>query len=359
MSNERFKKLNINREKILEWIIQYANENFNDYSISDLTKVNNNQFRCIITTDKEIMIDFYFNNDGTTTINPRVGKNQDLSFDIASYLLTKVNTNDTRGRSFSVHHFKDDYFNLLKEYLIDELGVELIENRYNENNRYTLYKFKSKYGDTLTLLYYDNETLLVQGKPLYLYQEVICFIAQFISFENVVKKQSEFLETNIDPLEVKKEITNRLPTSINFFDEIHTKILSSSISLKNSNIVLEDYSCFAFPVLRVLEAYLKKLFAVYNINVGKNGFNMFKKDDYGYYVLNDDTKKIIADKDMQAVIEQCYNLYNQKRHGLFHAQAHGFRTVIIEKKEDAINIITEVLDVIESTYASVKHIIYR
>ncbi|GIO06268.1 mRNA endoribonuclease LsoA [Brevibacillus reuszeri] len=350
-----FKGLHLDRTKLPMWISESCDKLFKESRTSDISLINNvNQYRCLIYGDnKEITLDFYYNGDGTTTIYPGAGKHTDLSLKIATEILSKLEfkEKDAIGKSYSITSLESEEFELIKEYLESLEGVELIN--FNSNNNYFLYQYQSKIGDKITLKYYGNQTLQVQGKPLYLYQEVTCLLSQYFPFDEMIRKQAEFFNVSINPVEIRNEMQELLPTAYNILDEQLRKIMSASLAYQKIDMELEDYSSFVFPVLRTLEGYIKFLFSTKNITVDdKDGFNYFKKVS-GIYVLTFDTKQTLNCSKTESAIEKCYNYFKKHRHGLFHTSSIAVATRTLDTKQSADKIINEVFALIEDTYCSI------
>ncbi len=349
-----FKGLHLDRDKLPEYINEFCQNTFAQYNVSEISQMSGPQHRCEIVGDgKEFLVDFYFNGDGTTTIQPKVGKNQDTSLKLATEILTKLQYKgtDTRGSSYSVSPIEKEDVSLVIEYLSELEGVELVNRSCNTSNKYELFQFKSKIGDKITLKYYENKRFQIQGKPLYLYQEVTCLLSGYFPFDEMIKKQSEFFSVDIDPKEVRTEMQELLPNAYAILDETLRKILSASLAYRNIDIQLEDYSSFVFPALRVLEGYLKVLLGKKGVRVGKK-FDMFDHNGKTFE-LNLNTKDTIGCTKTITAVESLYNYYNANRHGLFHVETVTSATRIIKNKETADSIINEVLSLIEDTYSDI------
>lgn len=356
-SKNIFKGLALDRDMLYQWLTEFAEENFSDFTVNPIVHISGNQYRGIIKGDgKDITIDFYYNSDGKTTINPRVGQHQEISLRIASIILTKLQykESDIQSRSYSVHPIEREDVDVVVEYLQELEGVELVGKSRNDTNKYWLFQYKSKIGDKITLKYFDKKRLQIQGKPMYLYQEVACLLSAYFPFDEIVKKQAEYFSVDINPTEIRIEMQQLIPNAYTALDEQLRKILSSSLSLRKVDIPLEDYSGFVFPALRTLEGYLKFLFS-------QKGILITKKDMFGNYlhqrptgfVLNADAKaRITCDKTTSA-IEKCYTYYNTHRHGLFHTEVVASSTRILQTKQSAESIINDVLELIETTYSDI------
>lgn len=260
---------------------------------------------------------------------------------------------DIKNTSYSVKG-NDEIFKFVLEYL-DEL--EDVTQTYKDTtgkNGYVLYQYQSKIGDRLTLKYFTNKTLQIQGKPLYLHQEVTCLLSQYFPFDEVVKRQAEIFSVPLDPDEIRLEIQQLLPKAYTVLDETLIKILTASVSFKKIDIKLPDYSSFAFPALRVLEGYLKYLFSTKGVDVGRQ-FTCFDLDTATktYRLKPDIIKKVGCDKTCQAM-EEIYNYFSKNRHGLFHTEAIAVATRIISDKNEAHGIILHTIKLIETTHAKIS-----
>lgn len=356
MSKNIFRRLTLDRGKIFTYIIDFCNEHFNDYRISELTNVGKStlQKRCIINADnKEIWVDFYFNTDGTTTIQPKVGKYQDISIQIASYILQNMEYKpNIHTSSFSVKLDKEQ-FNFIIEYFNDLSNCTKINE--TTGNEYILYKYRSSIGDTITFKYFNNATFQVQGKPCYLYSEVIALLAHYFPFNEMIKKQSEFYCIPLESNEIDDEIKELFPKAhvlFNSYDGMLKTIFSPSLALRKIDILLPDYSSFVHPALRTLEGYLIILLQKVGIDYNsKEGFIMFYENLFQKkHFLKPEYKSKINNQEKCIAIEEIYNFYHKHRHPLFHVRDVIVDTSIIERKSKADNIINNVVELIEKNY---------
>lgn len=352
-----FKGLTLDRDKLPEWIEEYAESKFETYEISEIKHIAATQHRCTINGDyKEVQIDFYYADNGKTTLRP-IGKHFDVSFELATSILNKVEyKNIDNSRSYSVHPLNSEDFLFLTEYLEDLEGIKKVGYDENEKNGYTLYQYVGKIGDKITLKYFQNKRLQIQGKPAFLYQEVACFLSPFFPFDEVVKNQAEFYSVNIRPEEIRKEMKELLPSAYNILGENLKKILAGSLALQKIDIDLEDYSSFVFPALKTLEGVIKEILlsnGVPDERVEKFG------DLFGYngiqrkYVYSNLNGAMINDGAVKVALGDLYTYYNRNRHRLFHVEAVDAATSIIETKQQADQIISKVLELIEKAHTDI------
>jgi hypothetical protein len=348
----RYKGLLLNRENLPQWIEEFADETFTNSDVSEINQISGTHHKCIITgDDKEIILDIYFSNDGKTTISPAAGQHQDIKTELAEFILNRLQFKnaDIKSRSFSIKHLEREMFDDLIEYLLQLPGVSQTNQKRNEVNRSELWQFSSKIGDRITLIYYDKKTLQIQGKPLYLYQEVTIFLSAFSDFDEVIKNQQEYFNVEISPREVKDKMKESLPSAYNILGDNLKKILAGSLTLQKVDLPFDDFSPVAFPALKALEGYLKGILLKYDINVVSNFGGIFKPEG-NKHVLNAKTREKIGNNITISVAELLYDFLKKHRHTLFHASGIDADIRIIETKQEADSIIEDVLSLIETTH---------
>ncbi|HEY9827800.1 MAG TPA: type II toxin-antitoxin system RnlA family toxin [Stenomitos sp.] len=341
-----YKSLNIDRDKITELLACY-NSNITLEGPKEKSK---GLVEYSLSLDgKMALIHFYYNNDGTTTITHKVGKNQDLSEDVARYIKENAIIDERKNFSLAFRGVKEDLFKMMLDYLTDELKSEVVS--FKDENGYRLIKIKGKFKDLLTYKHYDNGTLQIQGKPLYLYLETIYFLTEFLELGNLIEAQSLLYKVKINPTEISDELRAFLPRSYEYLDAVHIKVLTSALVLKKLDVPLDDYSPFAYPALRALEGYLKKLLAGKGITIGRDGFGeLFAQNNLRAFILRQEYKDRILCPATSTAVQDSYNYLHKHRHSLFHAGASSATTRIIDNKAEADEIISTVLSIIDDTY---------
>ncbi len=293
---------------------------------------------------KIALLNVYFNKSGTTTITP-TGKEQELGENIANYLKDNLTITNISQASFSIRNISNEDFLLLKEYLNDCQITEELINKINGEK----IKFTSKYKDTMTITRYNNGNTQFQGKPLHVFLEIRNFLIDILDIKDIIDIENEVYKVNINVDDIQEELNLILSKSNSFLCATTKKMLSSALTLKKLNIELEDYSSFAFPALRAIEAYMKKTMTETGIIFEGNNFNQFDKSSGKYYLKQEYKEQVDCSKTING-IEQCYNYYNANRHTLFHTAGISSTTRILANKNDAICIIENIFKLIEETY---------
>ena len=185
-----------------------------------------------------------------------------------------------------------------------------------------------------------------------------------ITEENINARQKEIYKSSISVLEARNILKERIPNAYDKLDEEIKKILSPSISLSNSNIEVEEYSCYVFPVLKGLEALLLKLLLNKSILIDhaapkgsgkyKNFGAIFEKDNNSQiFKLRSNFKNIISDSVYELCVEDIYNYIVGSRHVYFHANQILMLTRMIFDKSEADAILSDVFELIENISAKI------
>ena len=119
----------------------------------------------------QVTVDFYCKNNGTITIQTKVGKNYDKGEQLAIYLRDELVDDDRKSISVSIRNIDKDSFNLLLEFLEDLKGDNSADpvisvSLNSEDSLRKVMRTTSKYNDSLTLTHHlTTNRLQIQGKP--------------------------------------------------------------------------------------------------------------------------------------------------------------------------------------------------
>lgn len=342
-----YKALNINREKIVSVI----NEKFSPKSINGPTPKGNNLYHLsiVVQNNDEALICLYYNNDGTTTISTKQGKNQKLNERIAEEIKSSCILDQRTSVEVYVHISKTD-FNDALNYLTSECEAKIEGNSVVSGGQQ--YKLIGKYKDKLIIKYFDkNESMQIQGKPLSLYNDLISILCELLPYEEAVKCQFSVLNINRDIDGVRNELQARIPNAYSYLDDRLKAIITPSIAFKHVEMELEDYSIYVMPLLRGLEGYLKQIFVTNKLDpIGKKGFGSyfcFNQITNQFSLVSSYSSAFGPIKSNQVV--NIYSYYHQRRHQVFHVDETISTSTILTKSE-AADILNEILDLMDSNY---------
>lgn len=353
-ATKHYRDLHIEKELIVYYIGQACSEyssiklpnNFPSQSNSvDKWKAE------IEVENKKAILEFFFKKDNTISINANLGKNKDISVKIAEYIESKDIYIGAENKPFRYIDIEESDFNLLIEFL-ENCGAKKMFQKENEANYIYQVKFLGALGDQITLTYFKSKLMLLQGKVMWLYQEVVCFMSQIISEDEVIQKSNEAVNEESKPQTIRDKMTIYLPDAYSKLDETIKKMLSPCFVYKDSTEEFEDYSSWTIPALRALEATMKDVFLRKSIPVGGH-FEQFEPDN-NVYKLKEWVKCKITCNNLQTSLENGYNYYYQHRHTLSHANTVVSSSRIIENKAEALIIINKSVKFINETYKHIK-----
>lgn len=336
------KKLNLNRELYHNHINNKLSQEF-QHTVQD--KPNNLKIvKFIKTGEKQAQLNIYENNDGTTTLHYSVGQNQELSKRIAEEIVSVSSIREFKAHSFYIKAIRDEDFDAFIEIIVEYGNV--IENEKSEGNKRIL-TLRGKQGDKIVVTKHSNNAFQIQGKPMLLFNEMIEVLSEFMNFEDIIQQQLEFYETNLTAADIRGELETKLPNTCNLLEDKLKVIITPSLALQKIEVELEDYSAFAYPILRSIEGVLKQIFLKYGKYIDyKDGFGVYIIKENGVYTLKEELKNEINNPDITSRICNLYKYYNIHRHSLFHIDDDVVSSKVISLQE-ANNIITKSLSVID------------
>ncbi|EIM62925.1 type II toxin-antitoxin system RnlA family toxin [Desulfobacter postgatei] len=350
-----YKNLNIDQKRLNELLKDKIFFDLSEPPIVKKTKGASSN----ITIEKQgiqASITIYFNNNGTVSFSI-IGKNPELSEDYIKFLIGECKEADSHNNCITYRKIKQDDFELLLEYLDTEEAVksESLEP-YKTNNNHTIFKISSIYKDETTLTQYANQTILLQGRPLYIYNVIKSFINELIDFDQVVEIESDLYKIDLKPDVVREELESRLFAVYGRFDEKILKVMTPALSLMKIDVELEDYSCCIYPALRGLEGYIRMLLSEFSKEyktVGRLGSLFDENKSYETMLfLKDDIKNDVVCKSLQ----NAYFMYVKHRHPLFHTdKKDASLTVITHTRETATTLINEIFDVINQSFYQITN----
>ena len=365
LKEESINKINVyadrdNFEELLSecgtelWLEKFVKESFSPNGTAErlVYKVNGNKHQ----------IDAFFRNDGSATIKG-VGNNNIYNSLFLNKLGTKCFQNKHENAQCTFNRISDDIFNKITDYLNQNEKVTLISEEQVVNPEHKLLKYKSAFGDKITIKRFANNTVTFQGNPAYLFSQLMYIMSMQdeVTEEEINEKQKEVYKANISVAETRNILKERLPNAYDKLEEEFKKMISPSISLSNSQIEVEEYSCYVFPILKGVEALLLKLLLnksiIINPNAAKgsgehkNFSEIFEPSVPGNkssrYVVLSKISTNISNPTYINCLEDLYNYLKQSRHVYFHANQILMMTRMIFDKSEADAILTDTLELID------------
>lgn len=360
MAKNKFSKLMLNLDDMTGLIKLWCESNLDgSFNIekNDLSQ------RCqffIYNNGKRIELDFVKCSGGLFTIVYKVGSDPVVSESIAEYIFLQISNqlkSSPYANGFSTI-LPEDEVNAVVELLKSEGNVLSNYSYSSEPGKaaYRLYKFTGIKGDSVTLKYFlRTNRLQVQGKPHYLFQDVISLVTESSSdVDTVVDNQLVMCNLSVNKDAIFEEMKCVLGEDIfNYLPITHRAILASTFIQFKIDVPFPDYSCIIYPAYRAYEGFIRKVFK-------NNGLDCVGKVNIGeYFYIKDNTfimRSEYSDKlssETANVLTKLYAFYNQNRNPFGHASGDDFQTVIISDRSVAYNKFMEVINYIKKGYTVV------
>lgn len=300
-------------------------------------------------TIRTALLLIYYRDDGTTTLQYETGKNQAYSKELADIVKEK-----TSVKLLDVGHL---YFKEISHENLDTLlkflpDISATINEIKVVSNGSQYIIKGALGEKLSMIYYNNHSILFQGRPSFLFNQVMEVLVELFPPNDVLSEYLGYYKISTTKDDFEIELESIYPNTFNNLNEKLRVVLLPAIALKKVSIEgVEDYSFIAYPSLRCLEGVMKDVFLGYGITIdNKDGFKDCFKYNHTKNVWEYDEKTSSAITDIRTCeyLAKMYTIYCNSRHSLFHVDALAPKIIT---QEEAIGITDEILSLIEEFYS--------
>lgn len=358
---ENHKNLNLKRESIDDYINSFSEQN--SLTVRENTH-NGNKKRVVIgrVGIDDAMIDIHLNQDGTTTINHKVGKNQELGASLSQFLYNTIDPNEFININFRLKGIDPTDINPI----LDELRKSVDETENNEfqfedtrNNSSNITKIQSiAHNDTITVTHHPSTRVLqIQGKPLFTYRRIIYLLSELLDLSGL---QNVLSRTENDTASiVRKEIAEdylkmQLTDSYEKIQPIIRNLLLSSCCVKLASPQLPEYSMLLYPELRSLEGILKHILSKYGMYVDseENGFGAFFSVRSGNVTLNQELHSQVDNTRLVSELEKAYSFFRKHRNGLFHMDEMISTSRVVDTLDKALSLTKDAYKAINALYVA-------
>lgn len=204
---------------------------------------------------------------------------------------------------------------------LKESGYAIENKDIKDPNIKFSYKIIGKYKDELYVNYYNNKTLLAQGRITPLFLDFTIQYTPLLSNNDTIEDLKTLLsitgtETEILKSDLREHVLHN-------YEKIEGKIemfLNTSILLVNKAIIkLPDYSSHCFSALKALEGIMKKRI-VDEIGTDFDNFREFFEEDKRSktFKLKSEKEILFTNELTRKSLENAYSFFNKSRHPLFH-----------------------------------------
>ncbi|MBD5442106.1 MAG: hypothetical protein HDR34_01665 [Treponema sp.] len=278
--------------------------------------------------DKELLLVIYFKVKGQS-FNVQ-GKNQELTNKIRDKVIEQCSLSESET-SLTVRGFsRDNFDSLIKSFQNDE--------KLSQDGN-LVYKVHGKYKAELTITYYDNKTLFIQGRPSLLFNEMRYFLCDKTPFKDLIDAEckKEYVALSEDSIDA--EYNNLFGSVDSKFTEEIKKFIYDSLAINKCDIsTLNDKTLFITPICKALEYILT--FAIEKntdeiVDTHKGFCDFFGLNMKKHQFKTSLYKNKINEKTVEC-LEEGYYYYTSIRNVYFHARPHEIKIIEIPSEVDEI-----------------------
>lgn len=352
-----YKNLNLDRDAIDTHVTKFLESNnmAQDGEPTTVGKARRYQFGS--AGSKFAMVDLYLNQDGTTSINHKIGSNQELGEQLATYLKATINPAEFESVNLSIEGIRGDDFDSVIGCINDTGEFEIEVNRDEPACKQVTLK-SIAHQDQLKLTSHRNtRNMQIQGKPLSCYRRVIFMLTDILDLKalaQVLYKKDDNSAEIVRTEMAEDHLKTFFPRSYEHLPETVKKLLISSCCVKLASPQLPDYCLLLYPDLRALEGVLKELMNGYNMSVGDadNGFGDFFDVNNGACTLKARFSAQVAHAGMVDAFNKGYSFYRKHRHTLFHMEEFADGSRMIDTLAKAMGLSKDAYAAIDNLYTA-------
>ena len=301
----------------------------------------------------KFFLNIYINGGGNCTVGKANGFDEGLFNRLAKLVVDGCRWGATAKLEQSLPKFDAKNFEGLIEFLT-ALGGQVTGDEAGAN--YKLIRIKGPHGDVVTLKYFTNGTLQLQGKHAQVAVWTQDFLRTVMPLDEFLEQQRAVYSLPVTVADTKRELEARIPNVHDkFADEVRIQ-LSSALALTKVGVELEDYAALAFPALRGLEGFCFQLLRddcglapPKNAQLGEYFVEAAGRP--GAYAMRSPHSDGVAES-LQELLGKCYTTWHKQRHRLFHMDGTVETTRMLENRADAVSLVDEVFTLVDQGYAS-------
>lgn len=352
-----YKDLNLNRETLDANIQDFMVSN--SYTLDDGIQSLEKRKRVVFGAagSEYATVDLHLNGTGTTTVQWKMGKNQPVGEQLASYLKATINPAEFENVNYSLKGITSDSFDPILDYLKESADIEITPVRDEAICKQVTLKSVA-HQDSLTLTHHRTTRVLqIQGKPLSCYRRVIFMLTDLLDLKGLeqVLYRKDDSSAEIVRKEMAEDYLKRFfPRSYSDLPDAVKKLLISSCCVKLAAPKLPDYCLLLYPDLRSLEGVLKQEMSGYSMSVedANDGFGEFFDVKDGICTLKPKYEAAVGNAAMVDAFNKGYSFFRKHRHTIFHMEEFPDGSRMIDTLDKAISLSKAAYAAIDGLYTA-------
>lgn len=355
MSDERnYSSLNLNKDVIQPQLEKFNNE-LSLQTRSYGARPGGKGVRIVIgrAGQDDATVDIYFNQDGTSTIHYKLGRNQNLGLAFADRLYDTINPDEFQSVNMTLKGIdRADIVGIVE--VLGEDGGKTFHIDRKENNGSVQWKINCEEdSDSLTVTHHQNLKLQIQGRPLTCYRKLVYMLTDILDLaglELVLSRQDDNATVLVRREVAAEYLKTALPHSFQNLPGITMDLLVSGQCVKLAGPSMPEYSMLLFPELRSLEGAIKSKLAGFGLDPDTHNFGYFFDYTNPGYELKSSFHGHIADVTVRGELDKAYTFFNKHRHGLFHMDSFEEASRKISTVVQLLSLTTEAYGHIDNLY---------
>ena len=213
------------------------------------------------------------------------------------------------AKSFSAKNIEAELFDCFIEDLRKQYNV--IEKENMNTTIRNQYLISGEYGACLSVIYYKNGTLYIQGRITPLFVRIISEVVEELA------PDPKYVKDIFLAIEPEKEVLIDTDLSKHITKMVHISgskieaMIKTSIQLVNYAWPLDDYCCFTHSILRALEGLIRKRLMEDSIDTFDNIGEFFQDKD-NMFKFKDEITRFDDIPALKNSLEEAYDFYNKK-----------------------------------------------
>lgn len=254
-------------------------------------------------------------------------------------------------KNFTLRQIKADDFELFKEELIDTHKLKIVARAATANPTIQeWFDVSDSKSCRVTCTLYGNGTFLLQGNVTHLFITVMTEALRWLIDENKISNLPDSITLNNTVSLYSEDINDLIPqlSVCDDTDGIIERMVLTSVRLFNSGIVVDDYGCYTFGILKALEGVLKLRLSVDLGPIDKLGNHFhFDQPSHRHKVV---TTAYESNLELKKAINKGYNNWVSSRHSTFHADDQIATSTLLSFEQatvvfqDTLNCINAICD---------------
>ncbi len=301
---------------------------------------------------KRFLLNVFVSGNGKCTIGYAVGFDRETFDFLARSICETCGYGASSALNTSIPRFSDASFKHLI-FFLQEQGAQVETDEARDV--YRLVRVKGPNGDKLTVKHFNSKTLQLQGFHAQVAAWALDIVQTLMPLNEVLAHQKAVYEVPLTVTQIKQDLESRIP---HVHDRLREEVrvqLSSALALTKVGVCLEDHSAIAFSALRGLEGYCFQLLAE-EVKV-----QLESKCKLGeFFDTTGSSPSLLtiyhgtATPQVQGKLVECYALWRDQRHRLFHMDAQGVNSRVLESRDVAVALVNDVLDTIEVAHQHIE-----